>query len=655
LVVIVLGTGCLDRELQPLSPCLVATVVDEVQSERIDKVDLLFVVDNSRSMAQEQAALEDQFPKLIRALTTGDRDGDGVREFEPATDLHLGVVSTDLGVPGATVTTCEEPLGDDGILLNTPNPDLTDCAGRGPFPRFLSYRAGDDTDALASNFGCIAQLGTDGCGIEQQLEAPLKALWPTTDIDMVTGDVHDPNRIPFLTTPEGFGGFGHGDQENVGFLRGPEEGLSVLAIVLVSDEEDCSMMSTGDIASLPPDQLNLRCFLNKDVLLPISRYVDGLRLLRPTHPDLVLFAAIVGVPEDLVGPELVSELETGDKGEREAKREAFYDRILDDPRMQETIDPSSDPMRQNRLTPSCHGDGSDPNDPNEIAYPPRRIVEVARAFGESGIVQSICQDDFGPAMDAVIRLIGGHLNSLCVPRKLIRNAQGLVGCDIVWELPAAGAAPAGTPTRCDERPYLETLPPEQGGATSSQPDVGERCRVRQLAVASEGAVTTTTDQGWYYDDFTPSRFDRCGMDRPQQLAFTDAARPPNGVNVKLQCLTEEQRVPANSDDAPVLSGQPSLGAACDRVERNGLTLEGDAACEVRLASPTAEWPDALDRTMFCHPQQHVCLQPCATALECPPAWVCDERPETIAATASDARPNGSAICVNPTCGTGEQP
>ncbi len=647
----VCGTGCLDRELQPLSPCLVASVVDEVQSERIDKVDLLFVVDNSGSMAEEQAALEEQFPKLIRALTTGDRDGDGTREFEPATDLHLGVVSTDLGVPGASVTTCEDSLGDDGVMLNTPNAQLPACAGRGPFPRFLSYRSGDNTDELARNFGCIAQLGTGGCGIEQQLEAPLKALWPKNDVDMVTGQLHEPNRIPFLTDREGRGGFGHGDQENVGFLRTQEEGLSVLAIVLVTDEEDCSMMTTSDFASLPPEQLNLRCFLNKETLFPLSRYVEGLRLLRPTRPDLVLFAAIVGVPQDLVAPEVVSDLESGTKPEREAKRAALYDRILADPRMQETID--SDPARPNRLKPSCRGEGAAANDVNELAYPPRRIVEVAKAFGESGIVQSICQDDFSRAMDAIIRLISDRLNSLCVPRKLIRNAQGLVGCDIVWELPVDGTAPAGTPTRCEERPYLETIPLEQGGKTSAS-GYGTRCRVRQLAIASEAEARSAVDQGWYYDDFTASRMDRCGADRPQQLAFTDAARPPNGVNVKLQCLQEDQRVPASSTDAPALQDQPSIGDACDRVQRNGMTLEGDAACMVQLAAPTEQWPDAVDRTMFCHPQQHVCVQPCATPLECPPAWTCDRRPETLAATASDARTNGSAICVNPTCGTGEQ-
>ena len=46
--------GCLDRELKPLNPCLVSGVVAEIAVTNIDKVDLLFVVDNSGSMARSR-------------------------------------------------------------------------------------------------------------------------------------------------------------------------------------------------------------------------------------------------------------------------------------------------------------------------------------------------------------------------------------------------------------------------------------------------------------------------------------------------------------------------------------------------------------------------------------------------------------------------
>jgi hypothetical protein len=46
---------------------------------------------------------------------------------------------------------------------------------------------------------------------------------------------------------------------------------------------------------------------------------------------------------------------------------------------------------------------------SSTAYPPRRIVEVARGFGKNGFVQSICQDDFAPAMDLLITRIAQAL------------------------------------------------------------------------------------------------------------------------------------------------------------------------------------------------------------------------------------------------------
>jgi hypothetical protein len=48
--------------------------------------------------------------------------------------------------------------------------------------------------------------------------------------------------------------------------------------------------------------------------------------------------------------------------------------------------------------------------------------------------------------------------------------------------------------------------------------------------------------------------------------------------------------------------------------------------------------------MFCHPEHQVCVLGCATNADCPPAWICDQRGETLAMT------NDRAFCVNPTCG-----
>src|SRR4051812_12302811 len=63
--------GCPNEDLAPLAPCTVSGVSDEVPVTGVDKVDLLFMIDNSGSMAQEQAKLAEQIPKLVEILTTG--------------------------------------------------------------------------------------------------------------------------------------------------------------------------------------------------------------------------------------------------------------------------------------------------------------------------------------------------------------------------------------------------------------------------------------------------------------------------------------------------------------------------------------------------------------------------------------------------------
>lgn len=371
----------------------------------VRKVDLLFVVDNSGSMKEEQESLAREFPKLVRAIATGDRDADGAQDFPPIEDLHLGVVSSDMGLVGIQGIPGCDGLGDDGIMKNIPNSMLGTCDAT--YPRFLTYdAANDDADTTANDFACVASLGTDGCGFEQQLESGLKALWPASDPS-----------IAFLGDSMGFGVSGHGDVENAGFLRpGGGDDVSVVAVVVVTDEEDCSSLDTrhftpelyldpndpNDAALLMQD-LNLRCFHNPQNLYPVSRYVDGFQRLRQGAEQLVVFAAIAGIPPDLVDAEALGKVDFG----VDAERDAFYAAILADPRMTEAPDPSR-PPGEGSLTPSC-------NVPDRgLAYPPRRLTALARDFGENGIVQSICQDDFGPAVDVIVGAIGRTVANACI-------------------------------------------------------------------------------------------------------------------------------------------------------------------------------------------------------------------------------------------------
>ena len=379
--------------------------------EHIDvrNLDLLFVVDNSGSMKEEQASLRRELPRMIERLTSGDTDGDGETDMLPIDELHLGVVSSDMGLVGVRGIDGCLGIGDDGILQHGASLELRDCSA--PYPAFLTSRSvNDDAAQVASDFACIATLGTGGCGFEQQLEAGLKALWPAHD-----------DGVEFLFDPvSGEGDHGHGDAENAGFLR-PNHALntSLIAVVLVTDEDDCSVkdprhlrppqyLDPGNEAEskLLEQGLNVRCQLNPQNLYESSRYVDGLRALRPDSEGLVVLGAITGVPAELVTPAALASVDFTDH----AARDAFYDALLEDPSMQPGIDGKGTVNHDDdQPRASCES-------PNGLAYPPVRIVETVRAFGRDAVVQSICQDDFGPAIDAILTAITRASTSACVAR-----------------------------------------------------------------------------------------------------------------------------------------------------------------------------------------------------------------------------------------------
>ena len=186
-------------------------------------------------------------------------------------------------------------------------------------------------------------------------------------------------------------------------------------------------------------------------------------------------------------------------------------------------------MVDTRETPDPADDGLVPSCDTAIgrAYPPRRIVEVAQGFEANGIVRSICQEDFRPAIDAIAERVSARLGGGCLPRSLDRNDDGLVGCDLLWALPPAGAAPVGTPTACAELPFLS---PAGEDATTARG--GVVCEVEQLAVSGSAAPSGA---GWYYDDFSPDAAEVCADTSPSTIGFTAAAEPPPGVRIFLDC------------------------------------------------------------------------------------------------------------------------
>jgi hypothetical protein len=308
-------------------------------------------------MADEQLNLTENFPRMVTALGSGDIDGDGVEDFPPVRNLRVAVVSTDLGV-GVRRSSCEDLDGDDGVFRTAPGyPRRCEAS----YPAFLSFSPGGDLDSFADDFHCLGRVGTNGCGVEQPLEAALKALTPSTS----------PTRFAFGSDR------GHGDGANAGFLRSD----SILAILFVTDEDDCSFHDPDlwrvDSARYSGD---LRCVdYEAEALHPISRYVDGFRALRPDRDRLVI-GAITGVPEDLVtDPEAVD-----------------YDAILADERMTRRPNPAFPGALQASCTRLRVAS----------AEPPVRIVQTLRELGSNAVAQSICSESFEPALIAITSRLG---------------------------------------------------------------------------------------------------------------------------------------------------------------------------------------------------------------------------------------------------------
>ena len=182
------------------------TVTQVYESVANLDLDLLVMVDDSRSMHPLQTKLAESFPAFVNQLA-------GLPHGLPR--LHLGVVSSSLGA-GPTTPTIDCPVdGDHGEFQSTPR--VVGCATGLPADQhFLSSIDGVNnfTGDLASAFSCIAQLGDSGCGFEHQFASVLRALEP-----------------------------GQQPAANQGFLR-PS---AYLAIVLFTNEDDCSAPPDSDL------------------------------------------------------------------------------------------------------------------------------------------------------------------------------------------------------------------------------------------------------------------------------------------------------------------------------------------------------------------------------------------------------------------------
>jgi len=352
-------------------------------------VDLLFLIDDSLSMANSQNNLRRNFPAFMAALKA-------LPGGLP--NVHIAVVSSDMGAGDGSVGGCNATGGKNGVFQYNPP-----VAPVGQQPCATNLDAGatyisdiggvrNYTGNLEDTFSCIAALGEMGCGFEHQFAAILRALG---------ADGAPP------------------PAENQGFLR-PD---AYLAIVMITNEDDCSaprgsqLFDTSANRTLA-DQLgperNFRCnefghicdgarpsrlapngtvddtrsytscvSAEDGILLPVADTAARLKALKPDPQNQIMVAAITGP----TAPYTVTWTPA------------------------KTADSGPWPVISHSCTAA---DGS-------YADPSIRTSQLVDAFGANGLQLSICADEFAPALQRIAEQIGQRVAKPCISGQIAKK------------------------------------------------------------------------------------------------------------------------------------------------------------------------------------------------------------------------------------------
>ncbi len=348
-------------------------------------LDLMLVIDDSPSMVDKQVALASTFPQLVAKLASFDGG---------LPDLQIAVVSTDMGTwssedpaPGAMIGT----VGQGG------------CAGRGKggnfavqqgvlrstsTKNFIQHPRGGEPNYLGTLETALStqvRLGAAGCGFEQPLSAIKESL-------------ENPG--------------------NTGFVRADAS----LAVVILSDEDDCSARHTTlfspDSVALGPLQ-SFRCFRfgvectpdtvnevgtksacqprrDADALLDdVAPYRDALLAVKGNDERKVMLGAIVAPANSIA--------------------------------VEERAQPGSGTL-QNNLKHACAYTSAMGQD--AVADPAVRLSALVDNFPGLHVRETICSADLAPAATS----IGLELERLIVgDRCLYRAVAANEDCSVVDE------------------------------------------------------------------------------------------------------------------------------------------------------------------------------------------------------------------------------
>jgi hypothetical protein len=350
-------------------------------------LDILVLVDNSASTKEATDNLRRNFPVFL----------DELKKLPGGLpDLHIGVVSSDLGAGSMPLGNggCARPGGDRGIFQTKPSCGLVGS-------NFLSSSSNGTMNNfpgdISTVFSCMADLGVAGCGYEHQLQATRVALYESI-------------------TPE-----------NRGFLRSE----AFLAIVLLTDEDDCSAEPTSNLftddAAFPMTSSSFRCAQTGHLcegkeppiapfdaplesctardggrLIKVSELVASIRNLKKRPDQQIAVSGIFGWPRFPAGAryKYVGTMVGTDVG---------------------------------AICSSSNGDAA-------VGLRMKAFVE---SFGAAGSFFSVCQDDYAPTMKQIGERVASQMNSRCINAPVVDTQADQPGvqadCQVIDRIPASVA------------------------------------------------------------------------------------------------------------------------------------------------------------------------------------------------------------------------
>ena len=446
----------------------------------IRKLDLVFMIDNSPSMAPKVSKLKQQFPKLIDAFKD---PSDGSYP-----DLRIAIMDSDLGTGGAYSTGSCGPNASNGqsIFGDLGNFQVRGAAACGMTDKdalWIEYTNGrpvnfSRTVDISQVLACLAGgLGSAGCGEEH----PLQAL----EFGLVEQSLDQDQKVGLQNA----------------FLR-PE---AYLGLVILSDEDDCSAATNdgmfGSKPQLAGESTSLRCatrahqcngvnlsspppgfpasasfetdFTNCGAridacpnptdgtsatdtsgatacspLKDIHHLAEEIKALKVNPDEQIMVAGIFGWPRMLLDAAGLPVLDSDGRVQPDMSSATYRIDVVPGPGP-EDIDGQHGPIWD--LWPVCYDRDHQPKTPDAYdadawgwgARPGLRLSAFIDEFGDNGFKFSICERDFFGAMGILGRVPVKTLHNLCVDAKLVDVDPVTPGlqsdCRVVYRTPQADA------------------------------------------------------------------------------------------------------------------------------------------------------------------------------------------------------------------------